>query len=345
MSYTMVRINRLMWKITNQKNYDTLKTFKKKVIKPTLLMLWDAVEQQSNGSYIIKKQDDIWKTTNPYNNYSRNQRNIIDYFFIRSVDRKIFCEEFLKLVLNYDRSLIISIIKQYVRQNYLINVKKDYNIEELEYPEEIKTIFVKFFYEKFFAMEKLWEMLGYQGYNRKVFHDNFTDENLGIKVCPYCDMALIVAKSSNYVEHFLPKAKFPLLAMNPYNLISSCDACNKGEEGKGETVKSDIISPYNSMIGEFIDFKLRTGEVILHNTSSLSSVDNYLDLLQLKKRYSQKKAFDFLKDEIEIQLEYFYEMNDLSKNKIDAFLSRRDRHSPFNIALRSIIIKYPVYKT
>ncbi|WP_018923572.1 hypothetical protein [Salsuginibacillus kocurii] len=334
-----------MWKITNQKNFETLNTFEEKIIRPTLLMLWDAAVQKSNGLYTIEKHQDIWKTTTPYKNFPREQQKIINYFFVRSIERRKFYEVFFELVQNYKKEVIISIIKQYVRQNYLINVKKDYNIPELRFPEEIKIIFVKFFYEKFFTMQQIWDRIVNKQYNRKIFHENFAHENYDIKVCPYCDIGLIVAKSSSYVEHFLPKAKFPLLAMNPYNLISSCDACNKGEEGKGESVKSDIVSPYNSMIGEFIDFKIKTEKVVLNNTSKLSSIENYLELLQLRKRYSQKRAFNYLKDEIEIQMEYFSEMDTLTSSKIDSFLSRRDRHSPFNIALRSIITKYPIYKS
>lgn len=334
-----------MWKITNNTNYIVLKKFEQKVIKPFLLMLWDASEQKAKGIYKIKKSEDIWKNTNPYKKYSIDQQKIIDYFFKRSVNGQKFYDAFLSIVKKYNEKDVISIIKLYVRQNYMIDIKRDYNLKEIKIPIEFKIIFITFFYEKFFTLKRLWKMVANIEYNRGVFHENFYKENMEIEVCPYCDMALTVSKSSNYVEHFLPKAKYPLLSMNPHNLISSCDSCNKGEEGKGENVINNITTPYNRMIGDQIDFKLDKGVIHLKNLSSLSSIDNYLDLLQLKKRYGQDKAFQYLKTEVEIQMEYYREMDNLTKKKIDSFLSKRDRHSPFNIALKSVIKKYPEYKS
>ncbi|TSI07661.1 hypothetical protein [Lysinibacillus sp. BW-2-10] len=333
-----------MWKITNNTNYIVLKKFEQKVIRPFLLILWDASEQQAKRIYNITKPEDIWKNTNPYKKYSIDQQKIIDYFFRRAVDGQKFYDVFLNIIGRYNKTEVISIIKLYIRQNNFI-YKNDYNLKEIKCPPEFKTIFITFFYEKFFTLKTLWKMVAGIEYNRGNFHENFYKENMEIKVCPYCDMALTVSKSSNYVEHFLPKAKFPLLSMNPYNLISSCDSCNKGEEGKGENVKSDITTPYNHFIGEYIDFNLKKGVIHLSNLSNLSSIDNYLDLLKLEKRYGQDKAFKYLKTELEIQFEYFSEMDNLSQSKIDDFLTKRDRHSPFNIALKSVIKKYPAYKS
>lgn len=55
----------------------------------------------------------------------------------------------------------------------------------------------------------------------------------GLKVCPYCgrvpiDMAEVegsVSKPS--IDHFLPKSKYPFLAMSYMNLIPSCSTCNE----------------------------------------------------------------------------------------------------------------------
>ncbi|MEH7444284.1 hypothetical protein V7201_18390, partial [Bacillus sp. JJ1122] len=322
-----------------------LKEFEQKVIKPFWLILIDASDQIASGVYKVRKQDDIWKITNPYIQYPKDQRKIIDYIFQRKVGGKKLCDVFLGIVKKYKKALLIVLYKQYIRQNNLINMKQDYNINEVKCPPEFNTIFITFFYEKFFSLKALWKMVAGIEYNRGIFHENFYKENMEIKVCPYCDISLTVSKSSNYVEHFLPKAKYPFLSMNPFNLISSCDACNKGEEGKGESVKDDITTPYSLMIGENIDFQLKAGKIHISNISGLTCIDNYLDLLQLRKRYGQEKAFNYLKTELEIQLEYFGQMDNLSEKQIEAFLSKKDRHSPFNIALKSVISKYPNYKS
>lgn len=334
-----------MWKVTNEKNLTVMNNFEKKVIKPFFLMLWDASLQYQNQTYIINQKEDIWKTTNPYKNSDKEQKKIIDYFFQRAVKKVRFYDVFLEIVQKYDTSLILSVIKNYVRQNRYINSKKNYNIPLIVIPVEFSTVFVSFFYEKFFTLENLWLLISGEKYNRRNFHENFYQENDSIKVCPYCDISLPLAKSSNYVEHFLPKGKFPLLSMNPYNLISSCDACNKGEDGKGEDVKVDIITPYNEEIGGLIDFKLGTGVVHLKTVIGSSALDNYLDLLKMRKRYNQKKIIDYLIEETAIQMQNLGELSYVSQSQIERYLSRGDKHSSCNIAVKSIIKKYPIFKS
>lgn len=59
-------------------------------------------------------------------------------------------------------------------------------------------------------------------------------ENLGIKVCPYCDKEYLdVVKQQDgrtrrtlEVDHFIPKSVYPALAMCFYNLVPSGQGCN-----------------------------------------------------------------------------------------------------------------------
>ncbi|RKD96807.1 HNH endonuclease [Marinifilum flexuosum] len=72
-------------------------------------------------------------------------------------------------------------------------------------------------------------------------------ENLGIKVCPYCNRTFIIStkrkngeiKRTDQLDHFFPKSRYPYLALCFYNLIPSCSACNhiKKEQEIG-------LSPY-----------------------------------------------------------------------------------------------------
>ncbi|WP_321296316.1 hypothetical protein [Marinifilum fragile] len=72
-------------------------------------------------------------------------------------------------------------------------------------------------------------------------------ENLGIKVCPYCNRTFILStkknngkiKRTDQLDHFFPKSRYPYLALCFYNLIPSCSACNhiKDEQEIG-------LSPY-----------------------------------------------------------------------------------------------------
>ncbi len=55
----------------------------------------------------------------------------------------------------------------------------------------------------------------------------------GMMVCPYCgrqhiDMAEVQGSVSKpYIDHFLPKSKYPFLAMTYMNLIPGCNTCNE----------------------------------------------------------------------------------------------------------------------
>lgn len=86
-------------------------------------------------------------------------------------------------------------------------------------------------------------------------------QSLNLKYCPYCAESLILPiekdtkKGVTYVkpqlDHFLPKHRYPFLAMNFYNLIPSCTNCNMspnkgmndpiGEDGKHQK----IMHPYH----------------------------------------------------------------------------------------------------
>ncbi|MEH7419382.1 HNH endonuclease signature motif containing protein [Neobacillus drentensis] len=58
-------------------------------------------------------------------------------------------------------------------------------------------------------------------------------ENLGIKVCPYCNRNYInnvptqkKVKRTSELDHFFSKDKYPFLAMSFFNLVPVCPSCN-----------------------------------------------------------------------------------------------------------------------
>lgn len=74
--------------------------------------------------------------------------------------------------------------------------------------------------------------------------------DLGIKVCPYCDDECLDTfkicekqRRTSEVDHFFPKSKYPALAMCFYNLIPSGQNCN------GLKLEQELgMSPYESQI-------------------------------------------------------------------------------------------------
>lgn len=58
--------------------------------------------------------------------------------------------------------------------------------------------------------------------------------------CPQCGQRLV-----RTLDHYLPKSKYPLLAITPYNLIPCCSDCNKDKlDGLFESRELETIHPY-----------------------------------------------------------------------------------------------------
>lgn len=84
-------------------------------------------------------------------------------------------------------------------------------------------------------------------------------ELLGVRVCPYCGRAFTGAvrrKSGKLIrtdqlDHFLPKSKYPQLALSLWNLIPSCGACNNR---KSDDCEDEILYPYAEEMGDACRF-------------------------------------------------------------------------------------------
>lgn len=89
-------------------------------------------------------------------------------------------------------------------------------------------------------------ILGYQNFSgssriktrddRPWSRETFMDE-IGIKVCPYCNRQYItsysvspegkrIRKTTTDTDHYYPVSKFPFLSMNIHNMVPSCQICN-----------------------------------------------------------------------------------------------------------------------
>ena len=85
-----------------------------------------------------------------------------------------------------------------------------------------------------------------------------------MNVCPYCNRqyTFTASKKSDKkgtrpeFDHFLPKSKYPYLALSFYNLIPSCHTCNhiKGNEGNNDV---QFLNPYLNGFGDDVKFILK----------------------------------------------------------------------------------------
>ncbi|MBN1877714.1 MAG: hypothetical protein JXA33_26055 [Anaerolineae bacterium] len=80
-------------------------------------------------------------------------------------------------------------------------------------------------------------------FGRQEFLNLFCASNPHLVVCAICDESGFITKSETNVvrseiDHYLPKAVYPHLAVHPYNLIPVFHFCNAVEKGSTEPLKS-----------------------------------------------------------------------------------------------------------
>lgn len=156
----------------------------------------------------------------------------------------------------------------------------------------VVNLFKDVIYGELFDHKGLWNALGVSVLTREQFHENFMSDNDYPDACPYCDLDSINSPGSRFVEHFLPKSKFPLLAVEPRNLFSACTACN-GPQGKLGHVQGKVTAPYVKEIGKLVKFSFNdaTSKLGISAHPSSADIDGYLRLLKLPDRYASVGAW------------------------------------------------------
>ncbi|HAZ36593.1 MAG TPA: hypothetical protein DDW58_03350 [Clostridiaceae bacterium] len=91
------------------------------------------------------------------------------------------------------------------------------------------------------------EVFNYRGFNAGIKLKNGSKWNrhkfitaLGIRVCPYCNRQYISSyedgtegrKTTADADHYYPKEQYPILQMNIFNLVPSCNVCNSRTKGR-----------------------------------------------------------------------------------------------------------------
>lgn len=77
-------------------------------------------------------------------------------------------------------------------------------------------------------------------------------KELNIRVCPYCNRQYITlyesynGKTRADLDHFLPKSKYPYLALSFYNLVPSCKICNSSLKLDKEFSYYTHLNPYEN---------------------------------------------------------------------------------------------------
>ena len=112
---------------------------------------------------------------------------------------------------------------------------------------------------------------GYE--DSQMFSKSHHVDNLNLRTCPYCGRQFIYAVEENgttvkpQIDHFLPKRKYPFLALSYFNLIPVCSTCNMiGCKGDNDPVHSENQRPFSMIYPyEFNDGQLYF-KIVLNNS-------------------------------------------------------------------------------
>lgn len=272
-----------MWQVNNTINKVILDKFHIKIIIP----LFDFIIKLRENSYDRENFEDFEKEVSVLLNAN---------FPIVIFQKKIKGKECYKLILNLLKTKTLEQLQDqkiiFESQNSSINAG-NYSLLPENIPEELYRIFSQILYVQCFDEDKCWEYIqtGFK-YKKTDFHNNFKTENIGRTICSLCDTDTVIAKSNGFVEHFLPRNRFPYLSMNANNLITSCNACNLGEEGKGAGSVYPICSPFNRQIGDNIIYNIEIDKITITSREGNIAIENYLDLMKLNNRFATKSVYN-----------------------------------------------------
>lgn len=181
----------------------------------------------------------------------------------------------------------------------------------------LKDIFVTHIYgEKAFKKEK------------QLDKNQFVN-GLEVRVCPYCGRNFVYGvgwdrseqkyKAKPQLDHFLPKSKYPFLAMNFFNLIPVCTPCNS-LESKGDN------------------------DVWVRGSREFKLVHPYqYDDTRLTFRYDLKDMAPFRADQFDISIDY-HGNADL-QNGYDSFLHLSDYFKYHNTEARNLYQQIKTWHT
>ncbi|MBP3206681.1 MAG: hypothetical protein J6M21_00295 [Campylobacter sp.] len=126
-------------------------------------------------------------------------------------------------------------------------------------------------------------------------------QNLGVKVCPYCNRNYVVNFKKNgklertaEFDHFYPKDQYPYFAVCIYNLIPCCHICNHRKSNSSK----EILNPFKESFNDKVKITFNPNshkfyhdekEIKLEFISNDNKAKNHIDIFNLKRLYRQHK--------------------------------------------------------
>lgn len=127
------------------------------------------------------------------------------------------------------------------------------------------------------------------------------------EICPYCNVGSIACnytpkskRGKSYrgdIDHFLPKSKYPYLALSLGNFIPACSDCNSIFKSTTDPLKTPILNPIEDPCSIKINFKLNASmsgideiEFTPNYNANAAKANNSIFIFQLNNRYNHKSA-------------------------------------------------------
>jgi hypothetical protein len=113
---------------------------------------------------------------------------------------------------------------------------------------------------------KIFDYKGFSNKNSSGYNAFDFAKGIGINTCPYCNKqythTIFDEKTRNKVlrpdlDHFIPKSKYPYLALSFYNLIPCCQICNSRFKLNDSFTFEGNLHPYTEGWGEQVKFRLK----------------------------------------------------------------------------------------
>lgn len=153
--------------------------------------------------------------------------------------------------------------------------------------------------------------------------------SIGISTCPYCNTSYIltdkIGKTRPEIDHYYPKATFPILSLSFYNLIPSCVDCNR-KKGKTDVSLKSFIHPYvDNITNDFhFSYELKSVNDIgvklnIDNVQQNEKLSNTFQLFKIGERYNgyRQVALDLIEIKEMYSDDYLRTLEAFSKLKID----------------------------
>lgn len=306
-----------MQKVNNITNHRLLDSLSNNVVQPLLVLL---VTAKSTGSSVSTLTVGLPLALVAALNCKLSKSETL----------ATYCENVVRSTTLID---LKNVLNSYDHQSNLLD-SYNYSVISVGVPKQIKNLFVNVLYKKLFDQVDIWKALGLPTLTREKFHENFRQDNMYPSTCPYCDLDTMNSAGTRIVEHFLPKAKYPLLALHPCNLFTACNGCNS-PAAKGSKVSKTVTSPYAHEIGTRVVFDFENLKRVLGISSRPNDreVEGYLSLMRLPKRYAERGTWEQFDGRRLALIESLQGKSHLDKSTFMAYIARQQKGAVLTFAI------------